>query len=412
MANALFGNMLSTGSKVIRESSPQVTLHVEPEHQFSRELRDQLDYTERDDQLVGIVHRFAKENPGEDVRLLTRDTIPLYRAKGLQLTAERIEETWLLPPENDEKQKQIASLKDEIAELKRSEPSFRLQFRGASDSKADRLNAQYKRYDALTDAEVKKLLAQLCQRFPMATDFGQRTTSRSASSTTTVLEALTRGLATPPTTEKIAKYRENDYPEWLECCEGMLSDLHKLLQRHLEFCFLVENCGIRPAADALITIEAHGNFQVMARRDSENNEQIALPLPPKVPRGALHDFALGLRKMGEPVAHNFPQIGVRSLAPPMHDPNAFYYKPERYSTPQNSFSLCCDQWRHSSGFEAFEGEIHVTGDYGAVEGALELRIEAENLSEPHKKFIPVRIRTVHVSCLHFASALVRDLKET
>ena len=60
----MFGNMLSTGSKLVRGSSPRVTLHVEPGHQFSPELSDQLDYRERDDQLVGIVHRFAKENPG------------------------------------------------------------------------------------------------------------------------------------------------------------------------------------------------------------------------------------------------------------------------------------------------------------------------------------------------------------
>ena len=72
----------------------------------------------------------------------------------------------------------------------------------------------------------------------------------------------------------------------------------------------------------------------------------------------------------------------------MRDPNAFYYKPERHSTPQRSFSLCCDQWRHSSGFEAFEGEIHVATDAGSIEGALELRIEAENLSEPYKSSSP------------------------
>ena len=292
--------------------------------------------------------------------MLTRDTIPLYRAKGLQLTAERIEEAWLLPPDNDDSQKQIAALKDEIAGLRRTEPSFHLRFRDASDSKADSLDAQYKRYDPLTDAEVKQLIVQLCQRFPIATDFGQRTTSRSSSGTTTVLEAMTRGIFTPPTADKIAKYRDEDYPEWLERCERVLSRLHKSLERHqstLEFCFLVENCGIRPAADALITIEAHGNFHVMAPRDSEDDEPIALPPPPKVPRGAFHDFAMELRRIGAPVAHSFPEFGVPDLAPPMRDPNAFYYKPERHSTPQSSFSLCCDQWRHSSGFEAFEGEI-------------------------------------------------------
>ena len=99
---------------------------------------------------------------------------------------------------------------------------------------------------------------------------------------------MTRGIVTPPTADKIAKYRDEDYPEWLELCERVLSRLHKLLERHqstLEFCFLVENCGIRPAADALITIEAHGNFHVMAPRDSEEDKPIALPLRQKFHAG-------------------------------------------------------------------------------------------------------------------------------
>ena len=52
-ASATFRKMLASGTKDVRASDPTVTLHVKPQHRRSEELRDQLDYAERDDQLIG-----------------------------------------------------------------------------------------------------------------------------------------------------------------------------------------------------------------------------------------------------------------------------------------------------------------------------------------------------------------------
>ena len=107
VANTMFREMRPSGQKVVREEGPRVTLHVEPRHQYSAELGDTLNYEERDDQLVGTLHRFAKENPEGDARLLTHDTTPLYTAEGIGLKAEMIPENWLLDPERDEQTKKV-----------------------------------------------------------------------------------------------------------------------------------------------------------------------------------------------------------------------------------------------------------------------------------------------------------------
>lgn len=100
------------------------------------------------------------------------------------------------------------------------------------------------------------------------------------------------------------------------------------------------------------------------------------------------------------------------LRPQSHDPNAFYYKPDRPSSPRSSFSLSCDQWRHDDGEEPFDGTIHVPGDQDKAEGALLFRIQAANLSESASKLIPVRVTIGRVSAFESAQAMVEKLLES
>ena len=89
-ASAKFRQMRGQSHKVVHAQSPRVVLSVEPQHTYSQDLADRLNYAERDDQLIGTIHQFARSNPTSDVRLLTHDTIPLYTAQGLDLTADQI----------------------------------------------------------------------------------------------------------------------------------------------------------------------------------------------------------------------------------------------------------------------------------------------------------------------------------
>ena len=91
------------------------------------------------------------------------------------------------------------------------------------------------------------------------------------------------------------------------------------------------------------------------------------------------------------------------------DPDAFYYKPGRSNNFDESFMLECEQWRHATDEESFDGELYVNGDRGTVSGALECEIHAENLPIPSVSKIPVRITVHRVSVSEYASDLVSKL---
>ena len=89
-ASAMFREMFGQTHKLVHARYPRVVLSVEPRHTPAPDLAGRLNYQERDHQLLGTVHAFARSNPSSEVRLLTHDTTPLYTARGLDLTANEI----------------------------------------------------------------------------------------------------------------------------------------------------------------------------------------------------------------------------------------------------------------------------------------------------------------------------------
>ena len=436
-ASAMFREMLNSGNKLVHESSPSVRLSVETQHKPSEVLKERLNYQERDDQLVGTVFEFARGVPGVEVRLLTHDTTPLYTASGLGLKAELIPDEWLLSPENTEGEKELAALRAENARLKKAEPQFEIGCRDSAGAEIQRFERTFTWFDPLTDSEIKDLVKYLKGLCPSETDFGSReSTERDARQ---FFSRILGGkeVFIPATNEEIARYRDESYPRWLESCEEVLRDSHKNLQRQapaLRFIFVAENRGTRPAIDALITLEAQGGFQIKpvttSEEDSddgsggsmcsETNHTSLLP-PPSAPRGrwvttnpvgTLQRSLAGLAR-----EINLPNARVSAAPVPLvlpqfsrhHDPNAFYYKPDRPSMPRDEFCLKCDQWRHEDGQEEFNGEISFSMGIDRVEGGLVCRIQAANLSKPQVKRVPVRITTAHVSAIDHARPLVEVL---
>ena len=393
-ASALFRKMLPAGEKIVREAGPRVSLYVASQHQYSQELEGTLNYQERDDQLVGIVHRFAAENPEEDARLLTHDTGPSYTAAGLGLNIEMIPEGWLLAPENDEQQKRINKLETELSNYRRAEPYFEVLLLDAENNEAVRFEGRVRWYDALTENEVSELVERLRRRIPIPTE-----SRESSGDVHSVLASIGHAAG-----REMAKYR-NELSQWLDECTEILRHLHRLLQREQAapmYTFLVENLGTRPAVDALVTIEGCGSVQTMPPRDGDQGDSIRLPSPPKPLDLGLHNL------FGEAgySAYRNPIPDVEFDGPPLRrDHNKFYYR-DTPSVPQASFSLTCDQWRHADGQEEFCGEIHLTDADG--KGALVLRIQAENLWKPFERTFAVRISTERVSSYPAAVELLEQ----
>ena len=435
--SAMFRKMLNEGQKVVRTGNPRVLLCIEPQHIPSPELEQQLNYQERDDQLVGTIYEYSHSHQGTDVRLLTYDTTPLFTAKGLGLKGDIIPDDWLLPPESTETEREVQSLRSEIARLKKTEPSFSIRCVDPSNKNLKDFHATHTWFEPLTDGQVAELIQRLQARFPLETDFGSREPAERTPKQRTVLIGIAKDVFTPATDEGIEAYREQAYPEWLDRCEQVLRNYHRVLQhqaplQHLSF--LASNIGTRPAIDALITIEARGHFQIQPpppddedeERDVEEDElerlkAEALPRPPVVPRGqwkrsitgrpgdvfgafdALRRSLDGIATVATPTAHmddwRLPSLHIPSRP---HDPNAFYYKPDRPSSPQPSFSLSCDQWRHDDGIEPFDVEIHVPVDQDKAEGAfffshsggqsVKVRIQIDSCPDRHHSCQCIRER--------------------
>ena len=421
-ANAMFRHMRqSGGTKLIHEAQPRVTLHIEPRHKRSEALTEELDYRERDDQLIGTAYEFAQSH--SDVRLLTHDTTPLYIADGVGLPVELISDDWLLPPETDSRDKQIAALKDEIKQLTDSRPAFSVRFKDAMDNAANRYDAVLDRFTPLTASEIDLLMNRLRQRHPPAIDFGPRDQTMPDELAAKFIAPPGIEFFVPATDAEIAEYTEKDYPDWLNRCEQYLTSYHRLLQEQQTppyFAFIVENQGTSPAKDCLVTMEARGDLLLMPPAAEYDDEQgpkplapDRLPSPPSPPRGHRRSSRRA-RAIIEPlwVEPGLGDIDLPLLRPSNRDPNELYYKPARPESPVVEFSLECQQWRHADGWRVLDGEIHVPGELNDASGAVVLRVQAENLPEPHEMLIPVRISVRHVSLLERAHDLVEKLRSS
>lgn len=444
-ASAMFRKMLPEGHKIIRSSEPGVILSVKPQYTYCEDSEGHFNYQERDDQLVATISAFARNHPDCEVRLLTHDTTPLYTAHSLNLKADQIPDEWLLPPENTAVEKQVANLKNENARLRKAEPFITLRWLARSQSESKKYGASFTWFEPLTDEQVDELMRRLKDRFPLETDFGSPDVAEQAVRNTQLKTFLgnTR-VFSPASDQEIAKYRDEAYPRWVEECEDVLRDYHLKLQREfpaLVFSFLVKNTGTRPAVDALITIEAQGDFLIQPppyrvddgeqsdEEDIQEKEQTDnLNSPPVAPRGKwrwtggrrLADQLRATESSGQALLH-LPDLSDQanrnldfllrdpSLAEiPERDSNAFYYKPCRPAEPSLSFSLECDQWRHEGGELAIGGKIIVPSGQSVVKGALSCRIQAANLSRSACESIPVEIEITHRSAFDKARVMLES----
>ena len=402
----------------------------------SPELQDRLDYNKPDDEIIGCLHRFQRDNPDKDIRLLTHDGGPMMAAKSVDLSFVPIDDDWVLAPENSQREREVARLRDRIAQLEKAEPQIQLSCVDERGEKLQLLKVDHLVYSRLTEDDVAALLSLLRDRFPPAEDFGSRERK-----VRRVLGVVAKALGameiyTPAPDEAIANYLNEDYPQWIEKCEDIFVALHETLQKEklkLVLSFVATNFGTRPAKDVLVQIETKGAVKVCVpfEDDEKDNEEatltsLRLPSPPRPPCGQwkLAPSSLDILSGNTPNIASalsggllFPQsIPGPELAFPVgpldsrRDPNVFYYKPSRPRDPVESFGFECEQWRHGTDEEYFEVQVSADLAEDNIRGAVECSIHAENLSAPLKLVIPVRITVKRVSVRNRAEQLIEDLR--
>ena len=316
------------------------------------------------------------------------------------------------------------------------EPRFRIWLVDDQGSEAESIELEYHVFERMHEEDVLASTQLLKREFPLETDFGSRSPVDKYG--TTVGERML-GLKysyTPASDEEIAKYTEEEYPSWIEECEEYLSSLHDSLQSQIEqpwFAFAVVNEGNRPGRDALINLIAEGELEICAPPyqddvDEEDDKiEIGLPAPPQPPRGrwsrkspSLRGFTAAMSALANPRSgiKGLLHTGLESslLLPSVsgstrRDPNAFYYKPNRSTTPAQSFGLECEQWRHGTKEEHFSGQLFFALDRQKISGALVCEVHAENLPSPVRMTVPVEISIKRLKAADRARLLVQDWRE-
>ena len=259
---------IATGEKeyaLIRAGDPRVKLFLESPSRPDPELSDRLDYGKPDNEIVGCLHQFAKDNPDADARLLTDDTGPMMTARGLGLCIAPIRQEWRLPPESSEEEREIARLNTEIVQLKKKEPQFNIVCIDDEGLEVEKLELTHNTFEPLNEDDISKYIAILRDRFPITTEFNRQPPKPTLGLSTAVFGG--QWYFNPVSEEAIAKYRDHEYPKWIRDCRETLSDIHETLRLrkgHPYFGFEVANEGTRPGNHALVTIRAKGQFQYLS----------------------------------------------------------------------------------------------------------------------------------------------------
>ncbi len=434
----------------LKKKDPTLRLLVVPDIGPSEDLRSKLDLSKPDNEIVASLKEFRAHYPQRDAQLLTHDSGPMGTAKRLGIPFVPIPDSWLLPVDSAAR-REIARLKDEIKQLAAQEPSFEIECLDDSGTRCDRLEVEVPRYKPLPDPELEELEERLKARFPAESTF-EPDDPEMKDAVENLSPQMHRRFVAPPVNE-IREYSEVAYPDWLERCRKIMASLHDNVQKRSDrpsFAARIKNCGTRPGRNALITIAVSGDFLIVTpesgneRKNAETQngklEPLRLPEPPAAPtwrwilclKAGAADTpkapqSIDLANLNLPQFQDFAKavadarnvgqlsgafVAPRALAMPdlrQPDPEAFYWKTGKAGRPGKIQVFECAQWRHSTNAELFQTEIWYPEGRESVSGAITVRVDAENLSRPEKRTIPVRVRVVETSTMPFAERLIDDL---
>ncbi len=314
------------------------------------------------------------------------------------------------------------------------EPKFRIFLVDDGGSELESIETEHHVIEPLTYSDIDSLMGLLKSKFPLETYFGPPNPAEKKARTVAELLMGESHIYTPASDEEIARYTKQEYPKWIKECEEFLRNLHNLLEDENGqpcFMFAAINEGTRPGHDALVHFIAKGDFRICPPpfrdedEDDDDEGAISLPKPPRPPRGkwsprssSLRGINTGLLELGNVLSRmkGLDGLGLEStVRMPLldvdkrRDPNSFYYKPRRSTTPKRSFSLECEQWRHGTEEKVFIGELFFDLDKEKAIGELTCEVHAENLAVPVKRTFSVEITINRVKTTERARLLIKEL---
>ncbi|MFY9988992.1 MAG: PIN domain-containing protein [Chthoniobacterales bacterium] len=254
---------------VIKQTNPNVTLELAPENWEDTQDFSDIDLSRSDHRLVAEALAFSNANRDTDVMLLSHDLGPIRTATRKGLACLETPELWLLPSENDERDKKIDSLTQENQRLRTQFASIDLW--AGDDPKVDQesICLDVPCFTVLTGPQIEELIGESTKRFP---------------NETTKLDPGTQH-AYKQRIVGSGEFAEHNrrYSEWLDRLRNFLSNVHfdfNLNHQKKVVGFTLHSNGVRPAENLRIELEAFGDLLIQQASSPES--VIEAPNPPKL----------------------------------------------------------------------------------------------------------------------------------
>ncbi len=350
------------GPQQQRAASPRVMLDLDVTSLPKQGLADWLDYSQNDDRIIGHLAQFIEDNPSADAHLLARDSGPILKARTLGIPYIRIPDDWLLPPEPDDRDREIRQLKRQLQEFQAQEPEFSFSCDQMSADQSGKVEIAYRAFQPLTSRERDQLLGSLRNRCPPTVLNPDRVKAKA-----------------------ISNYMERDYPAWISECQEWMDVVHSVVQ--LEHCpeltVSIQNIGSRPARNTRIEIRASKNIGLTAPMKELRECGLTLvmerPKPPLSPGTPWKSRSFLLNNLA----------GLNSMAPPafdiarhLQDQEDFEYASDVKIEIEPSVVLTCGLWRHSLEPQEFTVRLVPEKFDSPTQGEITCTVHAANLAKP------------------------------
>jgi PIN domain len=422
--NSLFRTVLASAgeSLTIREHAPKVTLRFAPLLPPKRETAETLDLTRSDDQLLDEVMHFRRAEPS--AQILSGDTGMMFRARRLGVPLIPVPESWLLPPEKDERDRKISTLETQVAALRSTEAVLSLSLTSEDGQSLEGIDGSFPLYPDLTDTETARLIEAIQQRHPEVKTFGSAPTNQPAFGELEGLHQLIEKMSAwrAPTTDQISQYQK-EYKEWIEKARKRFEQFGSFLnirRRLRKLRISLANASSRPADEVLVEIKVHGNVTLLASVGDDVPDliaqaeklplEVALPQPPTPPRGEyLYEalarnaqFGLGHVDLAAQLRSYMPDYsGIRSSFA-KRDRHEFYRR-EEDDKPVTEASFTCEEFRHQRAPEVFSLWIVVPIQSESSKARLHIRASARNMTTPIDLYVPIDIQSESRSTYEIAA---------
>lgn len=373
---------LRNGSKTIQHGALNLTISIGERINAHDLKRDFLDPSDPDDCIVNEVLHWVECNSDKQYYVLAGDIHMTLTCTDCEVPYIDIPESWRLPEEKDEKDKEIDRLKKQVART----PLISI------NSKESFINADVPEYKELSQQQIRELSTQLFVALPEKTEFDTHPSQkRHTVGISVVADDDWNTDWIYPSKDEIEKYKK-EYESWQSSVINAFADMHSTLKNFpSRFLFLleIENLGRASAENIELRIETTGGVELIPPGEEKDwlwgYRNSIIPLPPKAPQK---------RKSGE-VLHDSPTSlkGFYDLAgaklPREKKVNEFYWKkyPE---TPATTWELSCTEFRHQMGAYSIELTLLIPEQGYTRDVALHVTVSAKNISEPKYQKIPIR----------------------